>query len=353
MKDVKLSYLDAAKYTTIIFVSLSLMVFILMYFGSSAFIPSGEKPHFESDFNRWVPVFGAIETYLYLFVLFVFNFKILESKIQGKWKIIIIILGTVATAVIFFYIMALFMRFYVGVDNHLPNIHIGPLVKNLFFGTIVFFLSLIIYLSSQKQKMVLEYEAIKSENARSRFEALKNQLDPHFLFNTFNTLDSLIQEEPERARDYLQQLSSVFRYVISNKESTTIEKELNFAKSYIELMQLRYENSLLFEFLIDERYLSYEIIPLSIQTLIENAIQHNVISLEEPLKIIISVGPDSFVTVSNDIKAKKTPQAGNCIGLANLRERFRLKYQKEIEISNTDGKFIVALPLHDHGPINS
>jgi two-component system, LytTR family, sensor kinase len=346
MKNNKLSYIEAAKYTTIIFVSISLMVFILMYFGSSAFIPSGERPNFDRSFSKWAPVFGSIEMYIYLFVLFVLNFKILESKIKGQRKIIIAILATLASAVIFFLATTLFINLFANIGKHSNDIHFGPLIKNLFMGSIVFFLSLIIYLSNQKQKMIIEFEAMKAENARSRFEALKNQLDPHFLFNTFNTLDSLIQEEPERARNYLQQLSSVFRYVISNKEFTTLENELKFARSYNDLMQLRYENSLVFEFNIDEQYLGYEIVPLSIQTLIENAIKHNVISLERPFVISITVGPGSVVSVSNEIRPKKTPQIGSGIGLSNLAERFRLKLQKEIVISDTNGVFSVILPLH-------
>ncbi len=346
MKNVKLSYIDAAKYATIIFVSLLLLIFVLMYFGSSAFIPSGERPNFDRGFSKWAPVFGAIETFIYLFVLFAINFKVLDSKIEGRRKIIFAILATVATAVIFFLVTTLFMKYFVKVEKHPNDAHFGPLIKNLFLCAIVFFLSLIIYLSNQKQKMIIEFEAMKAENARSRFEALKNQLDPHFLFNTFNTLDSLIEEEPEKARNYLQQLASVFRYVISNKDFTSLESELKFARSYNNLMQLRYENCLVFEFDIDEQYLNYGIVPLSIQTLIENAIKHNVISEEQPFVIRITVGPGPFVTVSNEKRLKKTPQAGSGIGLSNLAERFRLKLQKEIEISDKDGTFKVLLPLH-------
>ncbi|MDA3817488.1 MAG: histidine kinase [Prolixibacteraceae bacterium] len=346
MKNVRLSYIDAFKYATIIFVLVSLLVLLLLYFGTSAFIPTGERPHFDRGFNRWMPVIGALETYLYLFVLFAINFKILESKVKGRGKIIIVISATVATAFIFNLIVALFIKKVVIEDNIPLYANIGPLIKNLFFAAIVFFLSLIIYLSSQKQKMVLEYEAMKTENERSRFEALKNQLDPHFLFNTFNTLDSLIEEEPARARNYLQQLSSVFRYVISNKESTTLENELKFAHNYNELMQLRYENSLVFEFHIDEQYLAYRIVPLSIQTLIENAIKHNVISSDTPFVIRVTVGPDPVVIVSNKIIPKKTSQTGSGIGLSNLAERFKLKLQKEIEISDKDGTFTVILPLY-------
>lgn len=346
MKYIKFTYKDAAKYATITFLVVSFLVAIIFYFGHSAFIPSGERPHFERDFNVWASVIGILGTYLYLFVLFAINLKILESRTQERRKIIIAVVASIATVFLFNYITSLLMQTVVNVDNISSRARIGPLIKDFVLAIIAFSFSFIMYLSAQKQKMVLEYEAMKTENARSRFEALKNQLDPHFLFNTFNTLDSLIQEEPEKARNYLQQLSSVFRYVISNKESTTLENELKFAHSYNELMQLRYENNLVFEFNVDERYLSYEIVPLSIQTLIENAIKHNVISSESPLVISIAVGPGPVVAVSNEIRPKKTAQAGGGIGLSNLTERFRLKLQKEIIISDTDGVFSVMLPLH-------
>ena len=346
MKNKKLSYKDAAKYATGIFVLVSLTVWMLMHFGSSAFIPTGEKPHFVRDFNQLVPIVGAIGTFVYLFLLFVLNFKILESKIKDRWKSVVVILVTLAAAFIFNFIMSLIIESMINVDDMDPNARIEPLVRNLVFAAIVYFLSLVTYLSTKKQQMALEYEAMKAENARSRFEALKNQLDPHFLFNTFNTLDSLIQEDPARARNYLQQLSSVFRYVMPNKDLSTLEDELKFTRSYNDLMQLRYEDSLVFEFNIDEKYLHYEIVPLSIQALVENAIKHNIITLESPLVISITVGPEPVVTVSNEIRPKKTAQSGSGIGLSNLVERFKLKLQKEIIISDAGGIFTVILPLH-------
>lgn len=346
MKSTRLTYIDAAKYAAIIFIIFSLLMSLLMYFGTSAFIPTGERPHFDKNVTTWMAVIGAVETYLYLFVLFSINFKILESRIKGRGKTLLIIVSTLAIALIFNLITAFFMK-NVVIHNKMipPDAHIGPLIKNIFFAAIVFFISFIVYLSSQKQRMILENEAMKAENERSRFEALKSQLDPHFLFNTLNTLDSLIQEEPKRARNYLQQLSSVFRYVISNKESTTLDAELKFAHNYNEIMQIRYENSLVFDFHVDEQYLDYIIVPLSIQTLIENAIKHNIISSESPFVISVRVGPGPEVIVSNKISQKKTTPTGAGIGLSNLAERFRLKLHKEIIISDTNGVFSVTIPL--------
>ncbi len=351
MKNLKLSTKDAAIYSTIFFFVVSLLLAIVLYFGRAAFVPSGERPHVERDFNLWVTLIITIGSYIYFFTLFAVNFKILESKLKERIKIFVVIACSLTTALFFNTIISLLMQFVSNIKDVPPGGRIGPLVKDFVLATGVLFLSIIVYLSSQKQRLAIEYETLKAENERSRFEVLKNQLDPHFLFNTFNSLDSLIEENSDMARNYLQQLSSVFRYVLSNKDSTTLESELKFTHSYIDLMQLRYENSLIFEISIDNQYLSYEIVPLSIQLLIENAIKHNVITLETPLIISVSVGPEPFVTVSNKIQLKKSHQSGSGIGLSNLAERFRLKYQKEIEISNNSGQFSVTLPLHY--PVNN
>ncbi len=346
MKKMRLTYKDAAIYSTIFFCVVSLLFGIVLYFGRSAFVPSGERPPVERDFNLWIPLVFFLGSYIYYFILFALNFKILESKIKEQIKFIAVIICSLFIALIFNSITSYLMQIVTNVKDVPAGGRIGSLIKDIVLATGVLFLSVIIYLSSQKQRLAIEFEALKAENERSRFEVLKNQLDPHFLFNTFNSLDSLIEENTVMARNYLQQLSAVFRYVLSNKDSTSLGNELDFTHSYIDLMQLRYENSLIFEFSIDEHYLNYEIVPLSIQLLIENAIKHNVITIETPLIISVSVGPEPFVTVSNKIKLKKTVQSGSGVGLSNLAERFRLKYQKPIEISNNFGKFSVTLPLH-------
>lgn len=349
MKNQKLSYKAAATYALTICVMIFLIVGVIAFFGRAAFVPTDPAPfeHARPEWDEaiWMVIIGFLTIYVYLFLLFTLNFKILESNIPGKWKTVSAILATLIAAfiqnTIVFHIQIILM----DIEPVDPRMWAGNLAKDVVFAAIVIFSSQIAYLSSKKQQMALEYETMKAENARSRFEALKNQLNPHFLFNTFNTLDSLIQEDTGKARDYLHQLSSVFRYVMPNKELTTLEEELKFTGSYSSLMQLRYEDGLIFDFDIDERLLKYEIVPLSIQTLVENAIKHNIISTEQPLTIRVATGNDNTVTVSNPVQPKKTPESGAGIGLSNLNERFRLKFQKDITITNIDNTFTVILPL--------
>lgn len=350
MKNQKLSYKAAALYALFIYIMIFLIVGVLAYFGRAAFMPT-DAPIDELSHPDWdesnvtMPIVGVITSYIFLFILFALNFKILESNIPGRWRSITAILLTLVVAFILNSITFHLQTALWDIDFWDPRMRLGNIAKDFVLAAIVIFSSQIAYLSYKKQQMALEYETMKAENARSRFEALKNQLDPHFLFNTFNTLDSLIQEDTDKARNYLHQLSSVFRYVMPNKELTTLEDELKFTHNYSSLMQLRYEDSLVFDSDIDINMLHYELVPLSIQTLVENAIKHNVISAEQPLVIRIATGNDDTITISNTIQPKKTPESSSGIGLSNLNERFRLKFQKDISITKSDNTFVVTLPL--------
>lgn len=221
----------------------------------------------------------------------------------------------------------------------------GGIFRDFFLTVIVIFTSQIIYLSQKKQQMALQYETLKAENMRTRYEALKHQVDPHFLFNTFSTLDSLVGNAPRKARDYIQKISSVFRYTLQNHDVATLEEELRFTRDYASLMQIRYGDNLKIHFNTDERFHDYLIVPLGIQTLVENAIKHNIISKQLPLVITIETTEDNMLLVSNYYQPKNIPEPGEGIGLTNLAERYQLKWQKDISINSLDRAFCVYLPL--------
>jgi LytS/YehU family sensor histidine kinase len=209
---------------------------------------------------------------------------------------------------------------------------------------VVILSSLLIHISQKQQKTSLENEALHTEYMRSRYEALKNQVDPHFLFNSLNTLNSLIKIDADKAQEYVQQLSYVFRYTLQNAEVISLNEELKFTKAYCHLMKIRYGNNLNFEYNIDENLYDYLIIPLSLQTLVENAIKHNVVSNKQPLKVKIE-GIGESVKVSNPIRLKKEVESGERIGLVNLAERYKLMWKKEIIAVKTDDTFEVTVPL--------
>ena len=195
----------------------------------------------------------------------------------------------------------------------------------------------------------IENETLRTENIRSRYEALENQMDPHFLFNSLNTLKSLIDVDVNKAGDFIHQLSTVMRYTLKNEEVVTLVQELECVRSYCQMMKMRYGDNLKFEHSIDhDRYDHYYVLPLSIQGLIENAIKHNVISSKQPLTVKIFTDDDNHLIISNKIQPKIGKEEGTGIGLANLAERYRLKWDEKVEIFD-DGKiFSVTLPLKEN-----
>jgi LytS/YehU family sensor histidine kinase len=191
----------------------------------------------------------------------------------------------------------------------------------------------------------LENEQLKQENLMNQLSALKNQLNPHFLFNSLNTLSWLINEDKAKSQLYLQKLSQVLRYSLSMQEQSIVnlKDELILMDNYIFLLQMRFGENLKITQKLEGKE-KFRIPPHSLQLLIENAIKHNVISSNSPLKITIEIKPEEeIIIVSNTIHAKAN-SAGTGIGLVNLSERFRLLVGREIEISQ-DKAFTVILPL--------
>ncbi|MDH6535731.1 histidine kinase [Parabacteroides sp. 52] len=216
----------------------------------------------------------------------------------------------------------------------------------------------IIYITRRQQKILLENQQLKLENILSQYESLKSQLNPHMLFNSLNTLRSLIREEPAKAQNYTQELSNVLRYMLQENDSqkTTLSEELEFIEGYTFLLEMRYEDTLTFEFEVDKRFNNYLLPPMSLQVLIENAVKHNEISNRHPLKVNVRTTADGMLHVCNRIQPKLTSSTGTGIGLDNLVKRYRLLFGKKITIDNTDNLFCVSIPLinpnHHENPDN-
>ena len=201
--------------------------------------------------------------------------------------------------------------------------------------------------SLKSRKVMMEMQQLKIENIANQFEALKNQLNPHMLFNSLNTLYSLIRESPEKAQEYLNELSKVMRYTLqkdSDSHSISVKEEMEFVYSYIYLLKMRYEDNLTFKFEIAESEMNKKLPKMSIQLLIENAVKHNEISNRHPLSIEVRTKNDS-IEVSNRLQLRRGTVSSTGIGLSNLSNRYKLLYKKDIEIIETDDTFTVVLPL--------
>ncbi|MEI7584278.1 histidine kinase [Runella sp.] len=203
-----------------------------------------------------------------------------------------------------------------------------------------------VYFFQSWKRHVQKTEALARENVQSQLETLKNQLDPHFLFNSLNTLASLIEEENIPAQMYLDRLSDVYRYVLVSREKNTVtlEEEMQFLDAYVYLNKIRFRENLQIEKDIPAQTYHQHIAPLSLQMLIENAIKHNVISRENPLKIKILQEGD-FLTVENNVQEKKTFEKSTQLGLQNIINRYRLLSNLQVEVANNGTRFSVRLPL--------
>jgi len=285
------------------------------------------------------------------FVLFRIQFSIFNKKWKINKKIWVsivvslsILLFIIAVIVVLPYSFSLSMR----PSGDIPSIFlISAFVIAITAITIL--LTSFLYVIDEREKTIVENQKLSVENMRARYETLKGQINPHFLFNSLNTLNGLIGLNNDKAKDFLQQLSFVLRYSIQNKENTTLNDELVFVEAFCILMNIRYGQSLNIEYHIDEKYREYRIIPLSLQILIENAIKHNTISNRYPLTIAIETTDSSTVKVWNRIHPKNESTSGEGIGLANINERYKMLYQKEITISASDGIFSVEIPLIKDG----
>ncbi len=225
------------------------------------------------------------------------------------------------------------------------RIYAGNLVGNGFLSLVVILLGYMDFITSKQQAMALENQTLKSQNLQSRYEALKNQIDPHFVFNTFSSLTSMIELDPVRAQDFSIRMSSVLRYTLQHKDVVTLAEEIAFARDYCSLMQIRYDDNLSFKAEIDPAYDGHYVVLLSVQTLVENAVKHNEISNRSPMRISIHTNPDATLTVSNPLQAKRDPGTGTGLGLANLSERYLLRFRREVKIHQNEKIFMVTIPL--------
>ncbi len=221
---------------------------------------------------------------------------------------------------------------------------------NYIFAIVITFIILLsfysFYFYKAYQDSRIKEQKIIAGTANAKFESLKNQIDPHFLFNSLNVLSSLIEENPDNAQKFTTSLSKIYRYVLEqkDKELVTVQEELAFAKTYMNLLKMRFENSISFE--LPEAFDNPEakVVPLSLQLLLENCIKHNIVSEQKPLHIKIFV-KDNYLVVQNDLQKKEVLQDRRGVGLQNIVSRYAILTKRNVLIDEANGAFAVHLPI--------
>ncbi|MBO6606992.1 2TM domain-containing protein [Psychroserpens sp.] len=204
----------------------------------------------------------------------------------------------------------------------------------------------IAYFYNKYQKNKIKEQKVIAGTASAKFDALKNQLDPHFLFNSLNVLTSLIEENPRNAQRFTTSLSKVYRYVLEqkNKDLVTVDEELDFARTYMSLLKMRFEDSIIFE--IPDRASNPEsrVVPLSLQLLLENAVKHNMVTSSKPLHIKI-FEQNGMLVVENNLQPKQIVKKSSGVGLENIKQRYNLLSNRKVSINQQAKSFAVAIPM--------
>jgi LytS/YehU family sensor histidine kinase len=203
------------------------------------------------------------------------------------------------------------------------------------------------YTLKQWKESITEKEKLEQLTIQQEFETLKSQVNPHFLFNCFNTLSSLISEDRKQAEVFLNELSKVYRYLLRNNEDglSTLHTEIKFIESYYRLLQTRHGEAVQVKIEVDKKYEQYVLPSLSLQMLVENAVKHNVLSKNKPLLIDIFTTSGNQLVVSNNLQARTVKGPSNKIGLDNIKAKYDLLNQSGFQVLQDRKNFSVVLPL--------
>lgn len=275
--------------------------------------------------------------------------KRVDWKKYARFRLILGVIGSICVTIVGIFLIRLvinitiegksFVEFYVSekYTYYVFSILI-TLVVSLFFHTIYF------YKKSQEKKVT--EQKIIAGTASAQFESLKNQIDPHFLFNSLNVLNSLIEENPENAQRFTTSLSKIYRYVLEqkDKELISVAEELAFAKTYMNLLKMRFENSLFYELPEEAPDVNAKVVPLSLQLLLENTVKHNVVSEQKPLYIRIKI-IDATLVIENDLQKKEVLGDRVGVGLQNIINRYAILTHRKVQIEETKNQFSVSLPI--------
>jgi sensor histidine kinase YesM len=281
--------------------------------------------------------------------LFIFLDDFFKEERFSKKRILV---GFVSSFIVSLFVIFL-LRIFEDViieGNTLNNFLAKETASNYIVSSIFTFVVLLIvhfvYLYKWYQENKLKEQKIIAGSASAQFESLKNQIDPHFLFNSLNVLSSLIEENPDAAQKFTTSLSKVYRYVLEQKDKDliSVSEELQFAKTYMNLLKMRFENSITFE--LPENFENDEakVVPLSLQLLLENCIKHNIVSEKKPLHIKITI-ENGQLTIENNFQKKEVLQDRKGVGLQNIVNRYAILSKRKVVIEQNEKKFKVFLPI--------
>ncbi len=280
-------------------------------------------------------------------------FDYMNNKVEWgnnkKYRVVLGVLGSIALTISGIFLVRMFMSVVIKTNsfedflqNERPRFYVVALIITM---VVTLFFHLIYFYKKVQENKVKEQKIIAG-TASAKFESLKNQIDPHFLFNSLNVLSSLIEENPDNAQRFTTSLSKIYRYVLEqkDKELVSVAEELSFAKTYMNLLKMRFENSLFYELPDTISNPEAKVVPLSLQLLLENTVKHNVVSEQRPLHIRI-IDKGDYLVIQNDFQKKEVLQDRQGVGLQNIINRYSIITSRKVLIEQNEKEFSVSIPI--------
>jgi len=231
-----------------------------------------------------------------------------------------------------------------SIEDYINKMSFSQFRLPIYISTVLLLAFYSFYFYKELQELKLKEAKLQTENTKAKYNALKDQIDPHFLFNNLNVLYSIIDENPKNAKRFVKNLSMIYRYILEQKDADLIslESEIDFAKKYLELLKFRFEDSLTYS--IDIKISDKKIVPLASQILLENAIKHNKITDDQPLFIKI-YSQSNYLIIENNFNPKNVETESTKLGLKGISGRCKHVVNKEIVIENNFEKYLVKVPI--------
>ncbi|MCG8310413.1 MAG: histidine kinase [Cytophagales bacterium] len=335
---------------------------IILYFGLAGILPAtlftfqkiyaGEVTQFDLPFFIRVAINLCMSCIITALVSasVIYSIQVLDRYFpweKGIWKRIITEFFYTNMVSVISILIIYNLIFFAGLSKFEYNEHIVKgIVISIFLNLFLTTFYEGIRLFNNWKHSLIEAERLEKENIASKFEALKNQVNPHFLFNSLNTLSSLIYSDTAKAELFIDEFASIYRYVLDNRDRllVSLKEEIDFINSFVYLLKIRFGEGLKFNLRIDGEKLKHCLPTLSLQLLVENALKHNVVTKDKPLEVSISTEEDC-VLVKNNLQYREKDSLNTGIGLENLKERYKLlsKLKPSFEIEND--YYIAKLPL--------
>ncbi|WP_438962012.1 histidine kinase [Nonlabens sp.] len=282
-------------------------------------------------------------------IFFEYIGKYYTWSVNGMKRLVIGAIGSVLLTMITLFSLLFIIRvFYYGepIDEFFANQKLDWYIFGTTFTIIISVAFHAFYFYKELQKQKVNEQKVIARSATAQFDALKNQLDPHFLFNSLNVLVSLIEENPKAATKFTTSLSKVYRYVLEqrHKELVPVDEELAFARTYVGLLKTRFEDSIQIDIPEKSNIPDAQVVPLSLQLLLENAVKHNVVSDSKPLQLRIYEDRNQLI-IENNLQKKPVANSGSGVGLQNIASRYKLLTDRKMSIAQDESYFKVQIPI--------